>query len=208
VGIGVNAANFMVTANGGFALPSGASQAVPIPQSPWSGRFWGRLGCEFDPQGQGTCESGDCAGGVGCSGWGKPATLAEMTIGGFMGNEFYNLSLIEGFNVTMRISPTAGTFTPSGDPRWCGGPACTQDVNAACPPELRRGNTCYGACFALGGDDNCCEGAFLPATGRCVPTPHSQFFKGQCPDAYSYPADDATSVYSCQATAYEVTFCP
>ncbi|KAG6503927.1 hypothetical protein ZIOFF_036251 [Zingiber officinale] len=35
------------------------------------------------------------------------------------------------------------------------------------------------------------------------------YFKGLCPDAYSYPQDDATSTFTCPGgTNYRVVFCP
>ncbi|CBI34739.3 unnamed protein product, partial [Vitis vinifera] len=45
--------------------------------------------------------------------------------------------------------------------------------------------------------------------GSCGPTTYSKFFKDRCPDAYSYPQDDKTSLFTCPSgTNYKVTFCP
>ncbi|CAL9773814.1 unnamed protein product, partial [Musa acuminata subsp. burmannicoides] len=55
---------------------------------------------------------------------------------------------------------------------------------------------------------------FSPTSGdcrgiRCGPTNYSMFFKNNCPDAYSYPKDDATSTFTCPGgTNYRVVFCP
>jgi hypothetical protein len=55
-------------------------------------------------------------------------------------------------------------------------------------------------------DQYCCTGS---AANNCGPTDYSKFFKGLCPDAYSYPKDDATSTYTCPGgTNYNVVFCP
>ncbi|KHN12638.1 Thaumatin-like protein [Glycine soja] len=44
----------------GFELRPGGSQSFHAPPS-WSGRFWGRTGCNFDPNTQqGSCTTGDC----------------------------------------------------------------------------------------------------------------------------------------------------
>lgn len=41
-----------------------------------------------------------------------PATLAEFQLAGFGGKDFYDISLVDGYNLPMRITPVAGTFTP------------------------------------------------------------------------------------------------
>ncbi|KAK3429153.1 hypothetical protein EUGRSUZ_E00557 [Eucalyptus grandis] len=52
-------------------------------------------------------------------------------------------------------------------------------------------------------DEYCCN------SGSCGPTDYSRYFKDRCPDAYSYPKDDATSVFTCPGgTNYKVVFCP
>ncbi|KAJ3049237.1 hypothetical protein HK097_009742 [Rhizophlyctis rosea] len=37
---------------------------------------------------------------------------------------------------------------------------------------------------------------------------YDQFFKTQCPQAYSWQFDDLNSTFQCKETDYEVTFCP
>jgi hypothetical protein len=71
----------------------------------WAGRFWGRTGCGFDGNGQGPCATGDCGNILECNGAGgvPPATLAEVTLNGDAGKDFYDISLVDGFNVPMQV---------------------------------------------------------------------------------------------------------
>lgn len=61
---------------GGFILRSGDQDTVVLPP-PWSGRIWGRTGCDD----YGNCETGACPGGINCTGP-APAgpTLAQFNI--------------------------------------------------------------------------------------------------------------------------------
>jgi hypothetical protein len=55
---------------------------------PWSGRIWGRI----------DCYSVDECGAAGPI----PASLSEITVGD--GNAFYDLSLVDGFNIDLSVS--------------------------------------------------------------------------------------------------------
>ncbi|XP_010459595.1 PREDICTED: pathogenesis-related protein 5-like [Camelina sativa] len=196
--------------DGGLALASGSS--VTLTASPgWSGRFWGRTGCNFDASGVGKCVTGDCGGKLKCAGAGgaPPATLAEFTIGtpGPRSNsvqDFYDVSLVDGYNVQMKITPQGG----SGN---CITAGCVSDVNAICPNELRVTGAagvvaCKSACEAFNKPEYCCTGAFSkPET--CPPTSYSKIFKGACPTAYSYAYDDASSTFTCTNANYLISFC-
>ena len=46
-----------VLGDGGFPLPTGTSVRLAAPAG-WSGRFWGRTGCNFDDAGIGKCLTG------------------------------------------------------------------------------------------------------------------------------------------------------
>nr|GMD53383.1 pathogenesis-related protein 5-like [Ipomoea batatas] len=84
----------------GFELAKGTSRTFQAPTG-WSGRFWGRTGCTFDDSGQGSCLTGDCGSGqMECNGEGAepPATLAEFTLGTAGSQDFYDVSLVDGFN--------------------------------------------------------------------------------------------------------------
>lgn len=82
----------------GFGLESGQSNSVYMPPS-WSGRVWGRTLCSTDSTGRFSCVTGDCGSGtVECNGSGAtpPATLAEFTLNGANGMDFYDVSLVDG----------------------------------------------------------------------------------------------------------------
>ncbi|XP_034247376.1 pathogenesis-related protein 5-like [Thrips palmi] len=171
----------------------------------WSGRFWGRTGCKFNGSGDGRCATGDCN-GLNCRGGGvPPVTLAEFTLGGYGGNDFYDVSLVDGFNIPMKIRPKGGRGS-------CRVTSCKSNVNAVCPNELKvwNGNSvvaCKSACLAWGESQYCCTGAHnKPAT--CPPSTFSRIFKDTCPDAYSYAYDDLTSTFTCSSANYDITFCP
>lgn len=96
----------------GFELSKGGSRSFQAPAG-WSGRFWGRTGCTFDGSGRGTCSTGDCGSGqVECNGAGAapPATLAEFTLGGSGGKDFYDVSLVDGLVKHLSV---VNTLAPS-----------------------------------------------------------------------------------------------
>ncbi|VVA91861.1 unnamed protein product [Arabis nemorensis] len=192
--------------DGGFTLSPGASVAITAPAG-WSGRIWGRTGCNFDGSGSGSCQTGDCGNKLKCNGAGgkPPATLAEFTIGTGGAKDFYDVSLVDGYNVKMGITTQGG----SGD---CQNVGCVSDLNAICPNDLRVSNAgnvvaCKSACEAFGKPEYCCTGSFsTPQT--CPPTNYSRIFKGACPKAYSYAYDDASSTFTCANANYAIVFCP
>ncbi|KAL0438407.1 UNVERIFIED_CONTAM: Thaumatin-like protein 1 [Sesamum latifolium] len=154
--------------------------------------------------GIGRCDTGDCGSNqIECNGAGAtpPATLAEFTIGS--GNpDFYDVSLVDGYNVPMIIQPAGGSGA-------CGSTGCVTDVNRMCPNELRAGDGlgCKSACEAFGSPEYCCRDAYAsPAT--CRPSVYSEMFKSACPRSYSYAFDDATSTFTCSGADYTITFCP
>ncbi|XP_019058081.1 PREDICTED: pathogenesis-related protein 5-like, partial [Tarenaya hassleriana] len=177
----------------------------------WPGRFWARTGCNFDPSGQGNCLTGDCGGVLKCIGGGAPpVTLAEFTVataGDSASKDFYDVSLVDGYNVEMGIRAVGG----SGDCQYAG---CVSDVNAICPSELRvmelatgQVAACKSACAAFNTPEFCCTGDHsTPET--CSPTQYSAMFKNACPSAYSYAYDDASSTRTCSGSDYLITFCP
>ncbi|KAF8035435.1 hypothetical protein BT93_C1459 [Corymbia citriodora subsp. variegata] len=198
----------------GFALDPGASSSVAIPAS-WSGRLWGRTLCSEDPAtGKFACLTGDCgSSGLECSGSGAapPATLAEFTLDGAGGLDFYDVSLVDGYNLPMLVVPQGGASSGAGN---CTATGCAADLNAACPQELKvtsagseGGVACKSACDAFGDPQYCCSGAY-GSPNTCRPSQYSEFFKSACPKAYSYAYDDGTSTFTCASADYEITFCP
>jgi hypothetical protein len=69
------------------------------------GRFWVRTACNFAGNGQGHCVTGDCGNKLECNGAGgvRPVTLADITLNGAGGLGFYDVSLVDGFNVPMQV---------------------------------------------------------------------------------------------------------
>ncbi|KAG0564040.1 hypothetical protein KC19_8G078300 [Ceratodon purpureus] len=193
-------------ADGGFQVLQGAQHAVTAPVG-WGGRFWGRTGCVFDARGKGTCETGDCGGVLKCNGAGgtPPASLAEITLNGANNDDFYDVSLVDGYNLPIAMTPLGGTGN-------CGAPGCVSNLNHNCPSALQLMAAgavvgCKSACVTFGAPQYCCTGAYGAPT-TCPPTQYSLPFKAACPTAYSYAYDDATSTFTCQAPSYAITFCP
>ncbi|UJO14170.1 Thaumatin-like protein 1 [Fulvia fulva] len=87
----------------GFELAAGANQTVTV-ASNWQGRIWGRTNCSFhDDYSNGNCMTGEC-GPKKCRQAGNPpATLAEFTMLGDGEQSFYDLSLVDGYNLDMAI---------------------------------------------------------------------------------------------------------
>uniref|UniRef100_A0ACD5XIQ8 Uncharacterized protein n=1 Tax=Avena sativa TaxID=4498 RepID=A0ACD5XIQ8_AVESA len=215
----------------GFALAQGASATVDAPAS-WSGRMWARTLCAEDATGKFVCATGDCgSGALQCNGGGAapPASLVEFTLDGSGGMDFFDVSLVDGYNLPMLIVPqgaaaataASSSGTGGGGPK-CMATGCLVDLNEACPADLKVASTtggtgagvgtaavaCKSACEAFGSPQYCCSGAYgSPST--CRPSTYSQFFKSACPRAYSYAYDDSTSTFTCAAgTNYAITFCP
>ncbi|XP_060189857.1 pathogenesis-related thaumatin-like protein 3.5 [Lycium barbarum] len=205
----------------GFMLNPGQSLPVPVPTG-WSGRLWGRTFCSEDTSmGKFTCATGDCGSGtLECSGGGAapPATLAEFTLNGAGGLDFYDVSLVDGYNLPMLVSPQGGTRVGN-----CSTTGCVVDLNGSCPKELKMmmnspsssssgggGGECVGcksACEAFGDPRYCCSGPYA-TPDTCKPTDYSEFFKSACPRSYSYAYDDGTSTFTCGSADYVITFCP
>ncbi|XVE76098.1 hypothetical protein DITRI_Ditri12bG0145900 [Diplodiscus trichospermus] len=193
----------------GFELASQASYTLNVP-APWSGRFWGRTQCT-NASGKFQCATADCGSGeITCNGAGAtaPASLIELTLAASGGKDFYDVSLVDGFNLPLSVTPQGGSGSD------CSATSCPANVNAACPPELQVTGSgggvfaCKSACVAFNQPQYCCTGAFS-SPQACQPTQYSKIFKSQCPQAYSYAYDDKSSTFTCAGGAnYLITFCP
>ncbi|KAI4142345.1 MAG: hypothetical protein LQ340_007375 [Diploschistes diacapsis] len=108
----------------GFKLSPGASMSLSV-SADWQGRVWGRTNCTFNSAGTGpdhsggvngngaACVTGDCGGTVQCQLAGaSPATLAEFTFTSGQGQTFYDISLVDGYNLPMGIE---ALFSLSGN---------------------------------------------------------------------------------------------
>jgi len=202
--------------NGGWEMLSNTSTNVSLAHG-WNGRFWGRTNCDQ----WGWCQTGDCGGRIECNGTGgvPPVSLAEFSFD-TPGGDYYDVSLVDGYNIPMGIIPLNATRLPfGGDWRYhCQFAGCNsgEDLNDICPPELQVTNSsgeviaCMSACMRFGEDQFCCTGNYsTPQT--CPPTSYSEIFKDVCPDAYSYAYDDDSALYTCDGipvSDYDIVFCP
>jgi hypothetical protein len=82
---------------------------VEVPDD-WSGIVWVRTGCNFDPTGQGQCETGDCGNKLHCNGTGPvlPVTKVLITLNTTGGNDTYIVSVADGFNVPIEVRECLG----------------------------------------------------------------------------------------------------
>ncbi|KAD4179761.1 hypothetical protein E3N88_28352 [Mikania micrantha] len=130
-----------------------------------------------------------------------PSTLAEFTL---TTSDFYDVSLVDGFNLPMSVRPVNGHGN-------CSVAGCISDLRQNCPSELSvktggRTVACRSACDVFNTDEYCCRGVYgNPVT--CQPTYYSKKFKNACPTSYSYAYDDPTSIFTCSGADYVITFC-
>ncbi|KAK4780556.1 hypothetical protein SAY87_016662 [Trapa incisa] len=204
---------FSVLEKGGFLLPSLTHRSFLAPYTPWSGRIWGRTGCSYNHRrNQFTCATGDCGGRLECGGLGgkPPVTLAQFSLhNGRNDLASYGVSLVDGFNVPMTVTPHQGKGV-------CPLVGCQANLLASCPPKLQvrqpRDGTvvaCMSGCQAFGTDELCCRNRYnSPAT--CRPSFFSQIFKKACPSTFTYAHDSTPSLLHECASPRElkVTFCP
>lgn len=127
--------------------------------------------------------------------WNPPVSLVEFTLASNKGQDFYVVSLVDGFNLPVLVIAQGGL-------RGCNTTSCPSDVNKVCPPNFAvKGSdgsviACKSARLALDQPEYCCTGPFASAD-KCPPTPYSVIFKNQCPQAYSYAYDYRTSTFTC-----------
>ena len=149
-------------------------------------------------------DTGDC-GGLQCAGRGgrPPTSLAEFTLNGGP-TDFYDVSLVDGYDFPVSIAPSPATKIP-GNVYQCGTPTCNSDLLASCPAALQQRNSagqlvaCKSACEAFNTDQYCCRGAFnTPATCKSStwPVNYPAIFKAACPMEYSYAYDDTSSTFT------------
>ncbi|KAI0074836.1 Osmotin thaumatin-like protein [Panus rudis PR-1116 ss-1] len=214
--------------NAGTAVPDQATgwEAAPntrvtfnVPDNWKSGRIWGRRNCNFsDPNPATQCSTGGCTGGLECdphTGTGAPPlTLAEFTLLGDGGQDYYDVSLVNGLNLPVKIDNNKGCRTAS----------CPVDLNPNCPDPLKGPFDssgapvgCKSACMVdpkPSDSANCCSGSHnTPATCPASGVQYYSYFKGNCPNSYVYAYDESngTPLWTCSSSAkpdYTVTFCP
>ncbi|GAA0161847.1 hypothetical protein LIER_18072 [Lithospermum erythrorhizon] len=112
----------------GFELASKGDSNIDVPAN-WSGRIWARTGCSSTGS---ACATGECGSThVSCNGNGgnPPVSLVEITFAGGLNQreDFYYISLVDGFNLPVKVIPEGNCKTIS----------CPVDINnKGCPPEL------------------------------------------------------------------------
>jgi len=204
----------------GWESPPYTSAQFSVPDNWKSGRIWGRRDCNFSTTaGVNSCLDGGCNGGLQCdphTGTGvPPATVAEWTLQSNGSQDFYDVSVVDGFNIPMMIIPSAN----------CSAASCPNDLNPGCPSQLigprnSSGNAvgCKSACVAnldnASDSANCCTGSHN--TNATCPSSGVQFysyFKNGCPNSYVYAYDESsgTALWTCNSTLnsdYRLTFCP
>ncbi|XP_019871549.2 uncharacterized protein LOC109599934 [Aethina tumida] len=167
--------------SGGFKLEFGETRSVYAPDN-WAGKFWSRQWCDIST---GQCLVGNCN-GVECHGrsGNPPVTLVEITLRGSGNQDFYDISLVKGFSTLATIRPIDGQG-------HCKAIECKSRINYICPNELKF-NTPQGV---------------LGCMSSCMNHEYSaKFFKEHCPDAYTYAYNDPSSIFTCKADLYEITF--
>ncbi|KAM0883604.1 hypothetical protein ACQ4PT_031516 [Festuca glaucescens] len=114
------------------------------------------MGYSFHGKGNGSCKTGDCSGllpvraMVSC-----PNTLIEFALDQFASNDFFDISLIDGFNVPMDFLPVPVPVQGrSGYKR----PHCAANITLQCPSELKAPGGCKDACTLFNQDKYCCAG--------------------------------------------------
>ncbi|CAE6480607.1 unnamed protein product [Rhizoctonia solani] len=205
----------------GWEAPAWSKRTFNVPDNWKAGRIWGRRNCNFSSNpGPNSCLSGGCNGGLKCdsrTGTGvPPASVAEWTLSAGDGQDWYDVSLVDGYNLPMRISNSAG----------CPVAECAVDLGPNCPTPLKGPFDssgfpvgCKSACAAnLDGNQanskNCCSGQYsTPQT--CPPSGVSyySYFKNACPRSYVYAYDESskTALWTCPTSKkadYTLTFCP
>lgn len=175
-------------------VPAGSNHTITLPIN-WTGRIWGRISCSGEK-----CFD---------SGMGSPASLAEFYFKD-EGKVYYDISLVDGWNLPMVIEPVKKIALEYGDDTLCATTSCS--TLPSCPAGWEtydtKGNVsgCKSACTMYNTDEFCCTGPYLNAA-TCKANQYSKAVKAVCPDVYSYAYDDYTSAFMCTSFAYTVTFC-
>ncbi|KAK6156919.1 hypothetical protein DH2020_011167 [Rehmannia glutinosa] len=135
----------------------------------------------------------------------KETIYPGITPNNFSGGDldYYDVSLVERFQFAdCRYTAAAKAIVA---------PPAATPICAQLPTELTLKSdgkiiACQSACNVFDTDEYCCRGAFSTPMA-CLPTNYSRIFKTACPAAYSFAYDDPTSILTCSAADYIVSFC-
>ncbi|CDO77734.1 hypothetical protein BN946_scf184969.g86 [Trametes cinnabarina] len=181
------------------AQPSN-SVTFNVPDNWKAGRIWGRRDCDFTITNGPTCLDGWCNGGLLCdphTGTGvPPATVAEWTLQGDGNRDFYDVSLVDGYNLPVAITTSANC--PIAD--------CPVDLGPNCPAPLI--GPFDSTNFPVG-----CKSACNANLDGNPSVQYYDYFKGNCPNSYAYAFDESsgTALWTCDSglnADYTLTFCP
>ena len=178
----------LVTANAGYPSVAGTDDArldgngeglvtMALPQGAWSGRVVARTGCVDDGMACGDdCSPPQCE-----TGNAPPGTVAQVSVGGLA---VYSVSLVDGFNVPMVVTPH--DFA----------------AGAQCPT--------LGCAVDLTQDQECCPAGAGAPQGSCGPGgTQAALFKAKCPDTRTTSTDIEATPQDCIAPGeLKVVFCP
>ncbi|KAK3409999.1 hypothetical protein EUGRSUZ_J02061, partial [Eucalyptus grandis] len=157
------------------------------------------------------CATGDCGGRLECEGLGgaTPATLAQFSLHhGHADFSSYAVSLVDGFNVPMTVTPHEGKGV-------CPVVGCRANLLATCPPHLQMRSpaghgpvvACKSGCEAFRTDELCCRNHFN-SKDTCRPSSYSEFFKHACPATFTYAHDSPSLMHECSSPReLKVIFC-
>ncbi|KAF3555539.1 hypothetical protein F2Q69_00017953 [Brassica cretica] len=197
----------------GFILEKGETRTINTTSS-WIGNLWGRTLCSTNSTGYFSCITGDCGSGdMECSNAGEPpATLAEFNLANDGGNDYYDVSVINGYNLPVLVTPENGTCESIG---------CVVDIKKTCPTDLWINRTdirsndpyaCRTSCQKNQTRELCCVGLYQEVgvpPQECKRTIYSETFNRECPGAYSYAYDSNSSTFTCPYSSnFVIQFCP
>uniref|UniRef100_A0A1J3G6F1 Glycerophosphodiester phosphodiesterase protein kinase domain-containing GDPDL2 n=2 Tax=Noccaea caerulescens TaxID=107243 RepID=A0A1J3G6F1_NOCCA len=209
----------------GFQLEKGGTRVINVSSS-WIGHFWGRTLCTTNSTGAFSCITGDCgrSGKVECSTTAKlippltlaefPATLAEFNLANDGGDDYYDVNVVNGYNLPLVVTP---------ENKKCESIGCVVELNKTCPSEMRMRSVdinsndpfaCNTSCQINQVPEVCCVGLYVSDTdivppNRCNRTIYSETFKNACPSAYSFAYDSNISTFKCRYSSnFIITFCP
>lgn len=140
VWVGQHSTDPVAPKGGGWGISPAGSIRFCMPQTWSSGTFWGRTGCSGTAT-DFSCATGQCGepGQETCAVSGgtpmSPVSQFEVTsiVSGANVVANYDLSLVAGYNVPMKVQPGGGNFNGG----TCATPQCTSDLNLTCPTALQ-----------------------------------------------------------------------